>query len=245
MARASRKTIWGHIQTFGRHTFYQRVPKHRLDEIRLSEPNDQQPPVSESSTAKTSQSLLVKSTQFEEYATPSENHMTNRETLHDTEESKNQNDNQRWINGVYRCAKASVLIILLNLALIATAASLSRKYENEGFMASAVFYRGNCTVCKRWDVALHAIINVLSTCILAASNYCMQALVAPTRKKIDELHARRRWLDIGNASVRNLFAVGRYQLFLWLCLWSTATPFHLLYVENMSSWSRKDVLTCD
>jgi heme exporter protein D len=30
--------------------------------------------------------------------------------------------------------------------------------------------------------------------------------------------------------MRNLFAMGRYRLVLWLCLLCTATPFHLLYV---------------
>ncbi|KAJ6130299.1 hypothetical protein N7512_003079 [Penicillium capsulatum] len=134
-----------------------------------------------------------------------------------------------WISGVYLCAKGSVVVLLLNLILIAVAAGLSNKYAGHGFASRSAFYRGSCTVTKRWNIALHLIVNGLSTCILAASNYCMQSLVAPTREEIDDSHARRRWLDIGGASIRNLGVIGPYRLILWLVLLLTATPFHLLY----------------
>lgn len=58
----------------------------------------------------------------------------------------------------------------------------------------------------------------------------MQTLVAPSREDIDKYHARRRWLDIGRASIRNLFAISWYRLALREILMITATPFHLLYV---------------
>lgn len=58
----------------------------------------------------------------------------------------------------------------------------------------------------------------------------MQTLVAPTREEIDEFHVRGRWLDIGSASVKNLLAIGRGRLVLWVVLLITTTPFHLLYV---------------
>ncbi|KAJ5694398.1 hypothetical protein N7536_004810 [Penicillium majusculum] len=94
----------------------------------------------------------------------------------------------------------------------------------------AVIYQSSCTLSNRWDIALHLTINILGTSILAASNYCMQTLVAPTREEIDEFHVRGRWLDIGSASVKNLLAIGRGRLVLWVVLLITTTPFHLLYV---------------
>lgn len=135
-----------------------------------------------------------------------------------------------WINGVYLCAQGSAVVLLLNLILIAVAAGLSRNHAGHGFVSGSVFYRGSCMVTKRWNIALHLIINGLGTCILAASNYCMQSLVAPSRQEIDHSHARRRWLDIGGASIRNFFVIDRSRLALWLVLLLTATPFHLLYV---------------
>jgi hypothetical protein len=135
----------------------------------------------------------------------------------------------QWIDGVYLCAKTGVIVFLLNLIFIAVAAGLASRFpDNRAFASSAVIYRGSCGVCKRWDAALHLIINVLSTCILAASNYCMQTLVAPTREEVDAHHAEWKWLDIGGASVKNLFSIGRSRLGLWLVLLFTATPFHLM-----------------
>lgn len=135
----------------------------------------------------------------------------------------------QWIDGVYMCAKAGTVVFLLNLIFIAVAAGLASRFpDNHAFGSSAVIYRGSCGVCKRWDTALHLIINVLSTCILAASNYCMQTLVAPTREEVDAHHAEWKWLDIGSASVNNLFAIEKSRLGLWLVLLFTATPFHLM-----------------
>ncbi|KAK2765090.1 hypothetical protein FQN54_008789 [Arachnomyces sp. PD_36] len=47
-------------------------------------------------------------------------------------------------------------------------------------------------------MGLHLVINVLSTVILAATNYCMQCLGAPARADIDKAHAQRRWLEIAS-----------------------------------------------
>ncbi|CAG8898361.1 unnamed protein product [Penicillium egyptiacum] len=135
-----------------------------------------------------------------------------------------------WINGVLLCTKATTVLLLLNIIFIAVAAGLSNKNaENSAFSSFQVMYQGSCVLSKRWNIALHLIINVLSTGILGASNYCMQSLVAPSREEVDKYHARGRWLDIGCSSVRNLFVIGRSRLALWLVLLVTATPFHLLY----------------
>ncbi|KAJ5834321.1 hypothetical protein N7447_000347 [Penicillium robsamsonii] len=135
-----------------------------------------------------------------------------------------------WINGVFLCAKTSAVLLLLNLIFIAVAAGLAnRNPENNGFSSIQVMYQGSCTLSKRWNIALHFIINVLSTGILGASNYCMQSLVAPSREEVDKYHAQGRWLDIGCSSVRNLFVIGQSRLALWLVLLVTGTPFHLLY----------------
>ncbi|KAJ5375433.1 hypothetical protein N7517_007439 [Penicillium concentricum] len=135
-----------------------------------------------------------------------------------------------WIVGVRYCAAAGACILVINLIFIIVAAGISTRYNgNSAWGDSAVIYDGDCGIVKRWSLGLHLIINILSTLILAASNYCMQTLVAPTREEVDAAHARGQWLDIGGASIRNLLAIGRGRLGLWIILMLTASPFHLMY----------------
>lgn len=136
-----------------------------------------------------------------------------------------------WIDGAFLCAKGSAVILILHLIFVAIVTGLASRYpDKRGFASGSVMYEGSCVLTKRWSIALHLMINLLSTCILGASNYCMQTLVAPTREDIDKAHAKRRWLDIGCSSLRNLLAMKRSRLGLWAVLLITATPFHLLWV---------------
>lgn len=140
---------------------------------------------------------------------------------------------QNWINSVHVCAIGSAVILLLNIVFMATAAGIARRHSGHSTFSSAeVMYEGNCEKVQRWDMAIHFIINVLSTCILAASNYCMQTLAAPTRQQVDRYHVQGKWLDIGTGSLKNLLAIDRFQLSLWIILAVTATPFHLLYADT-------------
>ncbi|KAL4733484.1 hypothetical protein BDV11DRAFT_175653 [Aspergillus similis] len=135
-----------------------------------------------------------------------------------------------WIRGVHICTAVSSAVLVLNVILLIIAAvRASRDNDDPGLPSFEVIYDGSCAITKRWDTALHLLINILSTAILAASNYTMQTLVAPSREEVDEEHNKGRWLDIGTPSTRNLFVVGRYRVWLWAVLLITATPFHLLY----------------
>ncbi|KAL4748226.1 hypothetical protein BDW72DRAFT_195998 [Aspergillus terricola var. indicus] len=135
-----------------------------------------------------------------------------------------------WIRGVHICTAVSSAVLVLNVILLIIAAvRASRDHDDPGLPTFEVIYDGSCSITKRWNTALHLLINILSTAILAASNYTMQTLVAPSREEVDEEHKKGRWLDIGTPSTRNLFVVGRYRVWLWVVLLVTATPFHLLY----------------
>lgn len=85
---------------------------------------------------------------------------------------------------------------------------------------------------SRW---LHLMVNILSTALLAASNYCMHCLSAPTRQDIDEAHSKRRWLDIGVPSIRNLRSISKARVFLWSLLAISSIPLHLLYNSALIS----------
>ncbi|GMG08199.1 unnamed protein product [Aspergillus oryzae] len=114
------------------------------------------------------------------------------------EDRSSQNRRPTWIRGVYLCANATVGLLLLNTIFISVVGGLTSKHRGSGGSSnSKVVYEGSCVITSRWNTAFHFIINAISTCILAASNYCMQTLIAPTRDEIDLFHAKRRWLDIG------------------------------------------------
>ncbi|MCJ1461009.1 hypothetical protein MMC28_011391 [Mycoblastus sanguinarius] len=93
----------------------------------------------------------------------------------------------------------------------------------------ATVYEGSCSRTKNSLTWLHLAINVLSTLLLSASNFCMQILCAPTREEVDAAHARRKWLSIGVPSLKNLFYVDRKKSVLWILLGLSSIPLHLLW----------------
>jgi hypothetical protein len=96
-------------------------------------------------------------------------------------------------------------------------------------------FEGSCTTVKRLDIFTHVCINILSTLLLGASNLCMQLLAAPTRKEVDRAHARRRWLDIGAPSFRNLWSIHRSRVLVWCFLGLSSLPIHFVYNSVISS----------
>jgi hypothetical protein len=80
------------------------------------------------------------------------------------------------------------------------------------------------------NTGLHLAINILSTIILAGSNYTMQCLSAPTRSEIDAAHSPKHavHLDVGILSIRNLNYISVRRTFLWLLLGLSSLPLHLV-----------------
>ncbi|CAG8243188.1 unnamed protein product [Penicillium olsonii] len=87
----------------------------------------------------------------------------------------------------------------------------------------------NCDQVRSYNMGLHLVINFLSTILLGSSNYCAQLLVAPTRKDIEQAHAKRRTLDIGIQSFRNLRAVDTPRRLLWVLLMISSGLLHLIW----------------
>ena len=57
----------------------------------------------------------------------------------------------------------------------------------------------------------------------------MQRLSAPTRDEVDTAHRRRKWVDIGVPSFRNLLLINRWRTLGWLVLGASSLPLHLFY----------------
>lgn len=90
---------------------------------------------------------------------------------------------------------------------------------------------GECETISRTSIALHLVVNILSSSLLAASNYTMQYLGSPTRNEVDRAHQKGDWLDIGVPVFRNLFRrrISRTRALACIVLALSTLPIHLLY----------------
>lgn len=127
-----------------------------------------------------------------------------------------------WRFGVLNFATWASIVFLINIIVTIWGSHATKE--------KGVILEGDCTRVKRLNTALHVVINILSTILLAGSNYCMQALSAPTRGEVDKVHTSRRgrWLDIGVPGLRNLRYISRQRLTLWCLLGASSLPLHLL-----------------
>ncbi|KAJ9316599.1 hypothetical protein DTO271D3_3106 [Paecilomyces variotii] len=131
--------------------------------------------------------------------------------------------NKGETSGASLCLAATVVVLLLNVALTAVAASRAATFDGE------TIYEGDCGRVQRWLTGFKLLINALATAVLASSNYCMQHLSAPSRAEVDQAHVQRRWFDIGTPTIGNLRYMGWTRTVLWILLFLTSFPYHLLY----------------
>ncbi|KAF2463992.1 uncharacterized protein BDR25DRAFT_195847, partial [Lindgomyces ingoldianus] len=129
-----------------------------------------------------------------------------------------------WKFSVFACAISTLLVFAVNLA--ATIWAISR-HGFGGAEGRQTLYEGNCVTAGKLNTGIHFVINTLSTILLGSSNYCMQCLSAPTRKEVDIAHSKRKWLDIGVLSTRNLRGIATKRVVFWWLLGISSLPLHL------------------
>ncbi|KAI0194239.1 hypothetical protein F4808DRAFT_474875 [Astrocystis sublimbata] len=127
-------------------------------------------------------------------------------------------------NVVLACICDVILIILLIISLSQPGASLAHP---------SIIFEGSCTTSSRLNITLHLLINVVSTAVLASSNFFMQILSAPSRDEIDRAHGWLRSVDIGIPSIGNLSHVSRLKASSWLILLATSLPIHLFFNSSV------------
>ena len=126
--------------------------------------------------------------------------------------------------GVALCAFAAGTVLLINLVVTIWGVA---EFGVHGTLVT--IQDGDCSKSKKLSLWLHLAINILSTLLLGASNYCMQCLSSPSRAEIDSAHSQQIWLDIGVPSVRNLRRVSWNKVILWWLFAISTVPLHLLY----------------
>ena len=129
----------------------------------------------------------------------------------------------RWKGGVALFASASISVLLINLICTIWVIQKFPVEDNIG-----VVFRGDCARSASLTSWIHIAINLLSSILLAGSNYTMQRLSAPTREDVDKAHAKQRWLEIGVVSTTNLLATDRKKAILYTILLLSSGPLHLL-----------------
>ena len=131
---------------------------------------------------------------------------------------------QGWRFGLALNASIATLVLMTNIGLVTVAARRSSFRDSIGSL-----YTGDCHLVDRANLAIHVLINTLSSILLSASNYAMQCASSPTRQECDFAHARGDWLDIGIPGARNLKRIGFQRRVIWLLLALSSAPIHLLY----------------
>ncbi|KAF2191668.1 hypothetical protein K469DRAFT_746163 [Zopfia rhizophila CBS 207.26] len=94
---------------------------------------------------------------------------------------------------------------------------------------TGTFFMGSCNTVHFMDGLWHVVLNVASTLFLGAGNYCMQVLVAPSRKEVREAHKEGVSMEIGVHSFRNVWRISRPKRAIWLVLGVTSTLMHLFW----------------
>lgn len=137
-----------------------------------------------------------------------------------------------WRFGTTASFLAALLILAINVTVTAlvlrTTSKSTSDSNNESTSETRVITDGECRAIWRFTAGTNVVVNVLSSVLLGASNYCMQCLSAPKRREVSRAHKSRQWLDIGVPSVRNLRFISKNRAALWVLMALTSLPRHLL-----------------
>lgn len=116
-----------------------------------------------------------------------------------------------WRAGVGLNAFLAGMILLVEVICLVILAAWKGK---DVFTGRIVIYNGPCSTVESVDWGLHAVVNILGVVLLAGANYTFQVLSSPTREEVTAAHERKKWLDIGIPSFRNLGYVAKKRSFL-------------------------------
>ncbi|KAL8997821.1 MAG: hypothetical protein Q9169_002993 [Polycauliona sp. 2 TL-2023] len=140
---------------------------------------------------------------------PTMSSMNSKSSAH-RETSLKQRYFEGWRAGAIMSCATALAVLIVNIAVTSWAV---KNYPSANGIGT--IFSGNCARAKSINTWLQIIVNVLSSTLLAASNYCMQCAGSPTRVEVDAAHARGKILDIGIPSIQNLRFIGfEHQPFL-------------------------------
>lgn len=149
----------------------------------------------------------------------------------------------RWRRSALAFALAAVFVFVVNLSFAVWATTQQKRRSRITSFWDiyrvvdpniGIVLEGDSSYVKCWNTVLHVAINIMSTILLAGSNYCMQCIMAPNRTEITAAHERRTWLNVGVISFRNFWNITWKKKTIWLLLSVSSLPIHLLSVLHIS-----------
>lgn len=138
-----------------------------------------------------------------------------------------------WSTGWRRTGAWNILAAFIAGIILLGCLGGSLAQSGSSLKDDAILFYGNCTTSRYLNVGLHLLINLLSTAVLASSNYFMQVLNAPSRDEINEAHLRLSSLEIGIPSLKNLPYLSAFKRSLWGLLLITSLPIHFVFNSSI------------
>lgn len=151
-------------------------------------------------------------------------------------DSREGNEEQQFLSGekadrgsVWRGLTAgwragiALNVLLMFLVLVAgfscLIVAISRSSLSEG---KSAIIAGSCDTVTSINLSFHAAISILVMTSVAGGNYVFQILSSPTRDEVTTAHHKRKWLDIGIPSFRNLGRIETSRMLLALVVLASA-----------------------
>ncbi|KAK7977089.1 hypothetical protein PG996_003158 [Apiospora saccharicola] len=133
-------------------------------------------------------------------------------------------------HGWRRTGAINVVLVSICGLIILVGLSISVAHnQGSSDLSSTTLYEGQCTKSSRISIGMHLFVNIVSTGILASSNFFMQITTSPTRKEVDRAHMFLQPLDIGLPSWGNLPSLPYFKRACWLVLFLSSIPIHLFF----------------
>ncbi|KAF1840388.1 uncharacterized protein K460DRAFT_410979 [Cucurbitaria berberidis CBS 394.84] len=146
--------------------------------------------------------------------------------IRDIETSRVRRERPKWRLALFLFVGLTSVVLLINSIFLISAVATRGTNNGKG-----VLYEASCSRTRKANIGIHLLINILSSLLLGASNYCMQCLSAPSRPEVDAAHSKRKFLDIGVPSLHNITssAFSSRKKMCWWILALSSFPLHLCY----------------
>ena len=104
-----------------------------------------------------------------------------------------------WRGGV--ALNVLLSFLMLAVAVVGLVFGIARGLDTAG---QSLLFSGSCETASTISWSLHAVISVMVVVTVVGGNYVFQVLSSPTREEVDMARSKRKWLDVGVPSFRNL-----------------------------------------
>lgn len=129
----------------------------------------------------------------------------------------------------WRRASLINTVIITVVTIFGTVLLIYSAVTTGGINTNLIVFTGSCSKAESIDLWLHLLLNILSTGVLASSNFFMQVLGSPSRWEVEKAHRQNTYLSIGVSGMSNLRYLSMPKAWLWAFFFITSIPFHFFF----------------